>query len=425
MDFKKQSPTITDPFLQRELTNKQEKPRLVDSLPNAAPDGSQIYYRQARDIFKCDRVLGKWRCVKIYEDLDDASAEPLTTDEVLEIVRAAPGIPRPLDARWVDAPPVIELFPNRQATDSFAAAFEARDQAVDRFIVETSLNQDGTGILPSGLQPVTFTIDAETEQITTDSTGVTTFGRFYYQIIAIVLEDGMPTRRASNRAEVQILNRVSPNIGTLSELTVYEGQRLLVDLPADFNLGTPVGTASIGIARNTDGDALDATDEAEIITLGDLTTIEDGQISVDMRTLTVSDHFNIFYQLRITPDEGADIVSGWTPLIIRNEVPVTFGTLIGAQLIEGETLSVEIGDIFNNGFPAVDFANIMAEISADDQGTTPVAVALQPFQAQYTAATMILTYNATNVDVSEDSSIWVLVFINQPTATEAQAEINT
>ena len=72
MDFKKQSPTITDPFLQRALDDKQERVRTVyDEAPDQAADGTILNLVVGDQCYQIHRINGRW----FYQPLYSAIAE--------------------------------------------------------------------------------------------------------------------------------------------------------------------------------------------------------------------------------------------------------------------------------------------------------------------------------------------------------------
>ncbi len=66
---KKQSPTITDPFLQSALASKQPKVQTVYSLPDTAEDGTVLVLYHEGDYYECTRTEGKWMYKPLYNSI--------------------------------------------------------------------------------------------------------------------------------------------------------------------------------------------------------------------------------------------------------------------------------------------------------------------------------------------------------------------
>ena len=75
MNTKERSPTITDPFLQQELNNRQPRIRTVYEVPENAPDETVLNLIQSERCYQIHRIGGRWMYQPLFnspEEIPDA-----------------------------------------------------------------------------------------------------------------------------------------------------------------------------------------------------------------------------------------------------------------------------------------------------------------------------------------------------------------
>lgn len=73
MHMKNRSVTITDPFLQSELEQKQPRVKTVYALPDTAPDGTVLILNHEGEHYECTRSEDIWLYKPLYSSVEDAS----------------------------------------------------------------------------------------------------------------------------------------------------------------------------------------------------------------------------------------------------------------------------------------------------------------------------------------------------------------